>query len=112
MAFKMDTEYRNSDEYKTWVECIKKDAPHLPLPIIEKCIIAHKMAPDAYKKDRDAKRIMKEPIKMPENKGEIVVDDAVKVTELTDDIIKQREDFWEKHTPKEASSITIEEVEA
>ena len=112
MVFNMDTEYRNSDEYKEWVEMIRKEAPHLPLPVIEKCIICHKMSPDAYKKDKQAKQIMKEPIKMPVNKGEIVVDDAVKVGDLTDDIISQRQAFWDKHTPKEETSdCTIEEIE-
>lgn len=110
-AFKMDKVYRESDEYKLWVDLIKKDAPHLPLPIIENCIIAHKLQPDAYKKDKQANTIMKEPFKMPENKGEVVVTDAVKITDLTDDIVKQREAFWEKHSPKEDSGVTIEEVE-
>ena len=109
--FKMDTSYRQTEEYKLFMASIKKDVPWIPQALAEACIIAHKTDPTAYKKDKHAKSVFQKPIEPPKNKGEIVVDKAVQVGDVTDDIVKQRDEFWEKHTPKEETT-TIEEVEA
>lgn len=57
MTFKFDEDYRASDEYKGWVAAIKADYPNMPLYLIEQAIIAHKTDPQAYKKDKDAKKV-------------------------------------------------------
>jgi hypothetical protein len=117
-AFKMNQEYRGSDEYKEWVRLIQRDAPHLPIGMIEYAIIAHKTQPDAYKKDKQAKKLMSEPIKQPKNAGEIVVNDAIAIGDATDDILKQREAFFKEHNITEEAEFipkslpAIEEVEA
>lgn len=111
-TFKMDNAYRQTDEYKAFMEIIKKDAPWMPDGLAEYCIIAHKSDPQAYKKAKNAKKILSEPIKQPVHKGEVVIHDAIQVGELTPEIEKQREEFWEKYAPKEESLATIQEVEA
>lgn len=110
MDFKMDSTYRGSEEYKTFVEAIRKENPYMPLPLIETAIIAHKQDPQAYKKDKDYKKVMATEIKPPENKGEVVIKDAIKIGDLTEDIIKQREEWVKKYQPE--PSATVEEVEA
>jgi hypothetical protein len=116
-SFKMDNAYRQTDEYKGFFEAIQKEAPWMPLPLIEGCIIAHKMDPQAYKKDKEAKKIMSKEIRPPQNKGEIIQDN-VQIGEVTDDILKQRQEFFEKHGISEEaefipkSTATIEEVSA
>lgn len=109
--FKMDQAYRDTDEYKGFVEAIKKEAPHLPLALIETAIIAHKTMPNFYKTDKQHKQVLSSPFKPPKNKGEIVVN-AISVSDLTEDIVKQREEFWAKHMPKIEDTTTIEEIEA
>jgi len=111
MTFKMDNEYRQSDEYKQFMEAIKKENPFIPQALAEYCIIAHKTQPDAYKKDKQAKEIMKQPIKPPKNAGEIVLSDAIQVGNMTPEIEKQRDEFWAKHIPKN-DTPQIEEVSA
>jgi hypothetical protein len=117
-TFKMDMAYRNSQEYKEWVKEIKKEAPYLPIGLIEYAIIAHKTNPNYYKQDKNHKKILAEPIKPPKNAGEVVIKDAIHIGDLTEDIIKQREEFFEKHYISEQaefipkSTQAIEEVEA
>lgn len=110
MAFKFDNEYRQTDEYKEFMEAIKKEAPWMPQGLAEACIIAHKTDPQAYKKDKNHKKVFSKPVEPPKYKGEVTLDN-VQVGELTPEIEKQREEFWKKHTPKEEMT-TIEEVEA
>lgn len=109
--FKMDNAYRDSEEYKEFINYIKKDAPWLPQALAEYCIIAHKQDAQAYKKDKQSKKVLSTPLKPPKNAGEVCVGDAIKVGELTNDIIKQREEFEAKYMPKEELT-TIQEVEA
>lgn len=114
-GFKMDKTYRGSQEYKDYMAMILKDAPWLPTGLAEYCIIAHKQDPQAYKKDKHSKKILAEPLTPPTNAGEIVVDNHVHVGELTDDILEQRREFFEKHGLSEEVEFipktTIEEVQ-
>lgn len=110
MTFQFDTAFRQTEEYKQLMEFIKKDVPWMPQALAEACIIAHKCTPQAYKADKNHKKVLAEPIKPPKNVGEIVINDAVKIGGLTDDIIKQRNAFWEKHI-QQNEMTTIEEVE-
>lgn len=116
MMFKFDQAYRETEEYKEFMEVIRKDNPWMPQALAEACIIAHKNDPQAYKKDPCHKKVLSQTIKPPENKGEVVVN-TVQVQDLTDDILKQRQDFFEKHGIKEEAEFipkptsTIEEVE-
>lgn len=109
-VFKMDNAYRQTDEYKELVAMVQKDAPWMPLGLIEYAIIAHKTNPQYYKTDKNSKKILSTPLKQPIQMPGVVVHDAVKVGELTPEIEKQREEFWKKHTPQDLP--TIEEVEA
>lgn len=117
-GFKMDNEYRQTDEYKEWVKAIRHDAPHLPLYLVENAICWHKTFPQYYKSDKQANKILKETIKPPKNAGEILLDNCVHVGELTDDILEKRREFYEKHGLSEQAEFipktqtTIEEVEA
>ena len=104
-VFKMNQEYRQSEEYKTLIKNIKTDCPWLPQSLCEYAIISHKTNPQAYKKDKNAKNIMKEPAKQPTNDGEIVVKDAIEIGELTNDIIEQRNEFFQKHMIKEKAEF-------
>lgn len=117
MVFKFDSAYRETEEYKEFMDAIKKENPWMPQALAEACIIAHKNDPSAYKKDKDHKKVLSQTVKPPENKGEIVVNN-VQVQDLTHDILKQRADFYEKHGITEDAELipkplaTIEEVEA
>jgi hypothetical protein len=117
-SFNMDNAYRQTDEYKGFIEAIKKDAPWMPLPLMEGCIIAHKTDPQAYKKDKEAKKVMSKDIRPPQNKGEVVQKGKIQIGEVTDDILKQRQEFFEKHGISEEAeyipkgTATIEEVVA
>lgn len=109
MTFKFDSQYRQSQEYKDYMDAIKKDAPWMPQALAEACIIAHLNDQQAYKKDKQHKKVLSSTPQPPQNKGEIVVD-SVHIGELTEDILKQRKEFEEKYMkPNEA---TIEEVQA
>lgn len=112
MAFKMDNNYRSTDEYKLLMKQIREMAPWLPDYLCEVIIIADKTNPDAFKKDKEGKKILKMDLKPPKYKGEVTLDNVL-IGELTPEIEKQREEFWEKHTPKQEQSAlpTIEEVE-
>jgi hypothetical protein len=109
MTFKFDSQYRQSQEYKDYIEAIKKDAPWMPLALAEACIIAHLNDPQAYKKDKQYKKVLSSTPQPPQNKGEIVVD-SVHISDLTQDIIKQRQEFDEKYLNQ--NQTTIEEVQA
>jgi hypothetical protein len=108
-TFQMNEDYRKSDEYKTWVKEIQREAPHLPIPLIETAIIAHKTMPNFYKSDKNHKKVLSSTPQPPQNKGEIVVD-SVHISDLTQDIIKQRQEFDEKYLNQ--NQTTIEEVQA
>lgn len=107
--FKMNDEYRKSDEYAELMKHIKSDAPWMPQYVAEMCIIMHKTNPQAYKQDKRAKDVFKQPLKPPKNAGEVLVDGKIGITDLTEDIIKQREEFEEKYM-KVPELTTIEEV--
>ena len=103
--FKMNQEYRQSDEYKLLLKNIRANCPWLPQSLCEYAIIAQKISPQAYKTDKNAKTIMKEPMKQPTNEGEILVKDAIEIGELNGDIIKQRCEFFQKHMIKEKAEF-------
>lgn len=117
-AFSMTDDYRKSDEYKELLKEIQREAPHLPLYLCEMAIVFHKNNPNYYKTDKHHKKVLSEPIKPPKNSGEVVIADAIKVSDLTDDIVKQRQEFFEKHNISEQAEFIpkslppIEEVEA
>lgn len=117
-TFRMNQEYRNTSEYKEWVKEIRRDAPHMPIGVIEYAIILHKTSPQAYKADKEAKKIMSEPIKQPKNTGEIIISDAITIGDMTDDILKQREAYFKEYNISETAEFipttltAIEEVEA
>lgn len=88
--FEFNEAYRASDEYKMWVASIQKDYPDMSLYLIEQAIIAHKTDPQAYKKDKNAKKVFSDvpkPYINPKTevvKGAITVEDAP----LEDDVSK------------------------
>jgi hypothetical protein len=91
MVFKFDEDYRASDEYKAWVNAIKADYPNLPLYLVEQAIIAHKTDPQAYKKDKDAKKVFATAPKARVNEhpeivnGAITIEDAPAIVEAIED---------------------------
>lgn len=42
-------EYRNSDEYKTYADIVRKVSPGLPQALVEQAIFMHKMNPRLYR---------------------------------------------------------------
>jgi hypothetical protein len=80
-AFKMDLEYRQTDEYKEWVRAIKHDYPSMPLYLIEQSIIFHKTNPQHYKTARDAKDVFKNAPVQKVNQEQKIIEDAIKVEE-------------------------------
>lgn len=79
MPFQFTQEYRESDEYKQWVALIKKDYPNYPLYLIELAIMAHKNDPQAYKKDKDAKKYLNSTPQVKVGTKDTIVPDAIRV---------------------------------
>lgn len=117
-VFKMDAQYRQTDEYTELLKMIRKEAPHLPLYLCEMAIVFHKNNPNYYKTDRNHKKILSEPIKPPKNAGEVVLEDAIHIGDVTPEILAQRQEFFETHNISEEAEFipkslpAIEEVEA
>jgi hypothetical protein len=107
MSFSMTREYRESSEYKQLMIEIKKECPWINQAVAEYAIIAHKTNPQAYKLDKNAKEIFKKTLEPPKNLGEIAVDNHIKIIDLNDDIIKQRQEFFEKHGISEEAELIL-----
>jgi hypothetical protein len=75
------SEYRKTDEYKTWFKAIKEDHPNMPDYLIEFAINSHKINPQFYK------TAAKELKNMDKIERKPIEDyDAIKVFDSVDDI--------------------------
>jgi len=115
-VFSMTDAYRKTQEYKEFLQEIKKDCPHMPLYLCEKAIMYHKNFPNYYKTDKQSKSVLNGPMPQPKYAKEVVVKDAFTITDMNDHILKQREDFYAEHNISEHAEFipkvpSIEEVQ-
>lgn len=69
--FKLDLEYKRSDEYNSWISALRKDFPEVPEHLLDYAIICHKMHPQAYKNAyKEGKNRGLRPPTTPSNMGE------------------------------------------
>jgi antirestriction protein len=80
-------EYRNSQEYKSFMEFIKKDNENLPQYLCEMAIAYHKIDPMFYKQAiKDEQKKKKSKIEVVKEEEPLVDTDAVKIYDDINDL--------------------------
>lgn len=77
-------EYRQTDEYKSWLSHIKSDYPKMPDYLIEMAIINHKFDPKAYQRAYKESKLSQPPA-LVRTTSDLEILGAIKVYSGVDD---------------------------